>query len=163
LSYFSQTIREILLLGHRQAFAWIDDWISMTIADVRTYECEMQRKTNTKVNACVTDAEAGENPKALDGEGGGGGLKSPKSFSPLTNLFSPSSSSSSSPGQNNTSWFSWWWFRRRTTVLFDYVTTPIHNYILYYNTQIFSFPFSLYDFHFRTSFNIPTYILFRTL
>jgi len=139
--YFSQTIREILLLGHRQAFAWIDDWISMTIADVRTYECEMQRKTNTKVNACVTDAEAAGNPTALDGEGGGGGLKSPKSFSPLTNLFSPSSSSSS-PGQNNTSWFSWWWFR---TVLFDYVTTPLHNIILYYNTLIFSSPFPSCD------------------
>ncbi|XP_026807905.1 cytoplasmic phosphatidylinositol transfer protein 1 isoform X2 [Rhopalosiphum maidis] len=104
--YIQKTIREILLLGHRQAFAWIDDWISMTIADVRTYECEMQRKTNTKVNACVSDAEVGENSTVLEGEGSGGGLKSPKSFSPLTNLFSPSSSSSSS-GQNNTSWFSW--------------------------------------------------------
>lgn len=155
--YFLQTIREILLLGHRQAFAWIDDWISMTIADVRTYECEMQRKTNTKVNACASDAEAGENPTALDGEVAGGGLKSPKSFSPLTNLFSPSSSSSSSPGQNNTSWFNWWWFRHRT-VLSDYVTIlPIHNK-LYYNTQIFSPPFPSCDFHFSMSFNIRTLI-----
>jgi len=78
----------------------------MTIADVRTYECEMQRKTNTKVNACVLDAEIGEKSTELEGGGSGGVLKSPKSFSPLTNLFSPSSSSSSS-GQNNTSWFSW--------------------------------------------------------
>jgi len=78
----------------------------MTIADVRTYECEMQRKTNTKVNACVSDAEIGEKSTELEAEGSGGVLKSPKSFSPLTNLFSPSSSSSSS-GQNNTSWFSW--------------------------------------------------------
>lgn len=44
-----QAIREILLLGHRQAFAWVDDWYNMTIQDVREYEREMQAKTNIKV------------------------------------------------------------------------------------------------------------------
>lgn len=44
-----RSIREILLLGHRQAFAWIDDWYGMTLDDVRMYEEQMQRETNTKV------------------------------------------------------------------------------------------------------------------
>lgn len=68
----------------------------MTIADVRTYECEMQRRTNTKVSACGSDAADDDD-----------GPRSPaKPLSPLTNLFSSPSSS----GQNNTgtSWFNWW-------------------------------------------------------
>ncbi|XP_069688356.1 cytoplasmic phosphatidylinositol transfer protein 1 [Periplaneta americana] len=44
-----RSIREILLLGHRQAFAWIDEWHGMTLEDVRVYEKQMQRETNTKV------------------------------------------------------------------------------------------------------------------
>lgn len=99
---FLQTIREILLLGHRQAFAWIDDWISMTIADVRTYECEMQRRTNTKVNVCDLDTTtvAADNVTPPS-------PRSPKPQSPLANLFS-SPSSSQSGQKNSTSWFSWW-------------------------------------------------------
>ncbi|XP_066995843.1 cytoplasmic phosphatidylinositol transfer protein 1 [Anabrus simplex] len=42
-------IREVLLLGHRQAFAWIDEWHGMTLDDVRSYEGEMQKQTNSKV------------------------------------------------------------------------------------------------------------------
>lgn len=107
---FSQTIREILLLGHRQAFAWIDDWISMTIADVRTYECEMQRRTNTKVNACVVNDDRQQSTGVTDDDYEE--PRSPKSsLSPLASLFSPPrSSSSSSSGQtkDSTSWFSWW-------------------------------------------------------
>jgi hypothetical protein len=38
-----------LLLGHRQAFAWIDEWYGMTLEDVRLYEEQMQLETNTKV------------------------------------------------------------------------------------------------------------------
>lgn len=44
-----RSIREILLLGHRQAFAWIDDWYGMTLDDVRVYEGQMQHETNTKI------------------------------------------------------------------------------------------------------------------
>lgn len=47
--FIHSCIREVLLLGHRQAFAWIDDWIEMDIEDVRKYECAMQSKTNTLV------------------------------------------------------------------------------------------------------------------
>jgi len=42
-----------LLLGHRQAFAWIDDWHGMTLDDVRVYEGQMQRETNTKIVGSV--------------------------------------------------------------------------------------------------------------
>lgn len=38
------------MLGHRQAFAWVDDWVEMTIDDVRAYEEEMHSKTNDKVS-----------------------------------------------------------------------------------------------------------------
>lgn len=52
-SYVHKVIQDILLLGHRQAFAWIDDWIGMTIDDVRDYEKVMQEKTNDKVAADI--------------------------------------------------------------------------------------------------------------
>ncbi|CAG7711635.1 unnamed protein product [Allacma fusca] len=47
--YAHKAIRDILLLGHRQAFAWIDEWYGMTIEDVREYEVKMQEETNKKV------------------------------------------------------------------------------------------------------------------
>ncbi|KOB79041.1 Cytoplasmic phosphatidylinositol transfer protein 1, partial [Operophtera brumata] len=47
--YAQSAIREVLLLGHRQAFTWMDDWFNMTIDDVREYERDMQTKTNDKV------------------------------------------------------------------------------------------------------------------
>ena len=46
---FCQAVREILLVGHRQAFAWIDEWHGMNIEDVRNYETRMQEETNEKV------------------------------------------------------------------------------------------------------------------
>lgn len=138
--FVAQTIREILLLGHRQAFAWIDDWISMTIADVRSYECEMQRRTNTKVNAASSapdEADAGQQ------RADGAGPRSPNPLSPLTNLFSPSSSSSQSGQSNNTSWFSWWsrWTdasRPRAVSTADRITEQNNNNI---NIYFLSFHF----------------------
>ena len=47
-----QAIREILLVGHIQAFAWIDEWFGMTLQDVRDYEARMQEETNEKVRHC---------------------------------------------------------------------------------------------------------------
>ncbi|KAF5306838.1 hypothetical protein FQA39_LY00068 [Lamprigera yunnana] len=44
--FLQSCIREILLLGHRQAFAWIDDWIDMSYEDVRKYENSLQEQTN---------------------------------------------------------------------------------------------------------------------
>lgn len=44
-----RSVREVLLLGHRQAFAWIDEWIDMTKEDVREYENKIYAETNQKV------------------------------------------------------------------------------------------------------------------
>jgi hypothetical protein len=44
-------IREVLLVAHRQAFAWVDEWHGMTIEDVRTYEQTMQQETNQRLRA----------------------------------------------------------------------------------------------------------------
>uniref|UniRef100_A0A1L8DYT7 Cytoplasmic phosphatidylinositol transfer protein 1 n=1 Tax=Nyssomyia neivai TaxID=330878 RepID=A0A1L8DYT7_9DIPT len=47
--FIQKCIRDILLLGHRQAFTWIDEWINMTMEDVRKYEKTKQDETNEKV------------------------------------------------------------------------------------------------------------------
>lgn len=41
--------REAQVLAHRQAFAWIDSWIGMTLDEVREYEAEMHMETNARV------------------------------------------------------------------------------------------------------------------
>ncbi|KAL7979099.1 hypothetical protein Chor_015123, partial [Crotalus horridus] len=41
-----RVIRDILLIGHRQAFAWVDEWCGMTMDEVRLYEKETQQATN---------------------------------------------------------------------------------------------------------------------
>nr|XP_046476084.1 cytoplasmic phosphatidylinositol transfer protein 1 isoform X1 [Neodiprion pinetum] len=87
--FIHRCIRDILLLGHRQAFAWIDDWYGMTLEDVRQYESNMQTETNNKVN-----------------------IKPTEPVSPTTPT-TPSTSVPSSPNQEtakeavNRSWFSW--------------------------------------------------------
>ncbi|XP_005095365.1 cytoplasmic phosphatidylinositol transfer protein 1 [Aplysia californica] len=48
-SFTHRTVRDILLLGHRQAFAWIDEWIDMTLEDLREYESSTNEATNKKV------------------------------------------------------------------------------------------------------------------
>jgi len=48
-NYVHSTIKDILLVGHRQAFAWVDQWYDMTLDDVRLFEKDMQEKTNNKV------------------------------------------------------------------------------------------------------------------
>lgn len=48
-SFTQKTVRDILLLGHRQAFAWIDEWINMSMDDLREYESSTNEATNKKV------------------------------------------------------------------------------------------------------------------
>ncbi|XP_046576124.1 cytoplasmic phosphatidylinositol transfer protein 1-like [Haliotis rubra] len=50
-SFAHKSIRDILLLGHKQAFAWVDEWHGMTIDDIREYENLKQKETNEKVVA----------------------------------------------------------------------------------------------------------------
>lgn len=47
--FIQRCIRDILLLGHRQAFTWIDEWIEMSMDDVREYERRLQEETNRKL------------------------------------------------------------------------------------------------------------------
>ncbi|EDO47917.1 predicted protein [Nematostella vectensis] len=54
-AYVHKVVQDILLVGHRQAFAWIDLWYEMDINDVREYEKTMQEKTNNKVAVGVEE------------------------------------------------------------------------------------------------------------
>ncbi|XP_075897021.1 cytoplasmic phosphatidylinositol transfer protein 1b [Nelusetta ayraudi] len=47
--FIHKNIRDILLVGHRQAVAWLDEWHGLSLEEVREYEQEMQEKTNDKV------------------------------------------------------------------------------------------------------------------
>ncbi|XP_050322746.1 cytoplasmic phosphatidylinositol transfer protein 1 [Bactrocera neohumeralis] len=49
--FIQRSIRDVLLLGHRQAFTWIDEWYGMTLADVRAFERQKQAETNEKLKA----------------------------------------------------------------------------------------------------------------
>ena len=53
-------LHEILLLAHKQAVAWIDEWIDMSIDDVRAYERDMHEQTNAKMQAAGAGAPAAE-------------------------------------------------------------------------------------------------------
>lgn len=55
---YLQCVREVLLLGHRQAFAWIDQWIEMSFDDVRQYETNLQHQTNRIVHQQQNDVGA---------------------------------------------------------------------------------------------------------
>ncbi|XP_017094004.2 cytoplasmic phosphatidylinositol transfer protein 1 isoform X2 [Drosophila bipectinata] len=64
--FIQRGIREILLLGHRQAFAWLDEWHGMTLEDVRDYERQKQAETNEKIN----NTSGGANEAAGDAVSG---------------------------------------------------------------------------------------------
>ena len=44
-------VRDVLLLGHKQAFTWIDEWWGKSMEDIRKYEDETKEildKVNNK-------------------------------------------------------------------------------------------------------------------
>ncbi|MGH0143701.1 UNVERIFIED_CONTAM: hypothetical protein FKN15_007523 [Acipenser sinensis] len=47
--FVHKVISDILLIGHRQAFAWVDEWYNMTMDEVRKYERDTQEATNEKI------------------------------------------------------------------------------------------------------------------
>ncbi|XP_067457399.1 cytoplasmic phosphatidylinositol transfer protein 1b [Thunnus thynnus] len=49
--FIHKNIRDILLVGHRQAVAWVDEWHGLSLEEVREYERAMQEKTNSKVKS----------------------------------------------------------------------------------------------------------------
>ncbi|XP_026761738.1 cytoplasmic phosphatidylinositol transfer protein 1 [Galleria mellonella] len=94
--YVQGAIREVLLLGHRQAFAWMDEWYNMTIEDVREYEREMQAKTNIKLKTTIENA-AGKSDAEEATKSQPDTPKSPKT----------PKSSGSTPSAETRSWFTW--------------------------------------------------------
>uniref|UniRef100_A0A8D2MV86 Phosphatidylinositol transfer protein N-terminal domain-containing protein n=1 Tax=Zonotrichia albicollis TaxID=44394 RepID=A0A8D2MV86_ZONAL len=49
--FVHKVIRDILLIGHRQAFAWVDEWCDMSLEEVRAFETQMQVATNQKLGS----------------------------------------------------------------------------------------------------------------
>ncbi|XP_069785856.1 cytoplasmic phosphatidylinositol transfer protein 1 isoform X1 [Narcine bancroftii] len=47
--FVHKVIRDILMIGHRQAFAWVDEWFDMTMNEVREFERATQEATNKKI------------------------------------------------------------------------------------------------------------------
>ncbi|XP_069038558.1 cytoplasmic phosphatidylinositol transfer protein 1b [Lepisosteus oculatus] len=54
-SFVHKNIRDILLTGHRQAVAWIDEWHGMSMEEVRKFEKEMQQQTNNKLKSTLNN------------------------------------------------------------------------------------------------------------
>lgn len=57
--FIQKCVRDVLLLGHRQAFAWIDEWLDMSIEDVREYERVKQQENNEKFKKTAGEADEG--------------------------------------------------------------------------------------------------------
>lgn len=63
-SFTHSCIQEILLMGHRQAFTWIDEWFGMSMEELREYEKKMNDETNKKVQAELADEAVGTSADA---------------------------------------------------------------------------------------------------
>ncbi|KAK7082406.1 hypothetical protein SK128_022334 [Halocaridina rubra] len=113
-----RAIRNVLLLGHKQAFAWIDEWYDMTFDDVRNYEMGMQQETNERIHAAQEDSdepgeeekkEPKENEEEEENDEVDGASKKKNGSSPS----SPAASNASSGGTPQkgggylSSWFKW--------------------------------------------------------
>ncbi|XP_068998713.1 cytoplasmic phosphatidylinositol transfer protein 1b isoform X2 [Embiotoca jacksoni] len=53
--FIHRNIQDILVVGHRQAVAWLDEWHGLSLEEVREYERAMQEKTNSKVKSSQND------------------------------------------------------------------------------------------------------------
>ncbi|XP_056144446.1 cytoplasmic phosphatidylinositol transfer protein 1-like [Lampris incognitus] len=60
--FVHKVIRDVLLLGHRQAFAWVDEWIDMSMEEVREYERATQEATNLKIGTFPPSISITETP-----------------------------------------------------------------------------------------------------
>eukprot|EP00066_Takifugu_rubripes_P002608 XP_003964643.1 PREDICTED: cytoplasmic phosphatidylinositol transfer protein 1-like [Takifugu rubripes] len=68
--FVHKVIRDVLLLGHRQAFAWVDEWIDMTMEEVREYERATQEATNLKIGTFPPSISISETPLPSCARGG---------------------------------------------------------------------------------------------
>lgn len=87
--YVQRVIREVLLVGHRQAVAWLDQWFDMTEEDVRKYEEEMHNATNEKVRTKPSPSPTTE------------GVPGASSTPPVSPKELPS------PNSSKKGWFNW--------------------------------------------------------
>uniref|UniRef100_A0A3Q3GID8 Phosphatidylinositol transfer protein cytoplasmic 1 n=1 Tax=Kryptolebias marmoratus TaxID=37003 RepID=A0A3Q3GID8_KRYMA len=60
--FVHKVVRDVLLLGHRQAFAWVDEWIDMTMDEVREFERTIQEATNQKIGVIPPSISISETP-----------------------------------------------------------------------------------------------------
>ncbi|MGH0172090.1 UNVERIFIED_CONTAM: hypothetical protein FKN15_062366 [Acipenser sinensis] len=60
--FVHKVVRDVLLLGHRQAFAWVDEWIDMTMDEVREFERATQEATNKKIGIFPPTISISETP-----------------------------------------------------------------------------------------------------
>uniref|UniRef100_A0A8C5H8T4 Cytoplasmic phosphatidylinositol transfer protein 1 n=1 Tax=Gouania willdenowi TaxID=441366 RepID=A0A8C5H8T4_GOUWI len=60
--FVHKVVRDVLLLGHRQAFAWVDEWIDMTMDEVREFEKTIQEATNQKIGMFPPSFSISETP-----------------------------------------------------------------------------------------------------
>ncbi|XP_051571650.1 cytoplasmic phosphatidylinositol transfer protein 1-like [Myxocyprinus asiaticus] len=60
--FVQKVVRDVLLLGHRQAFTWVDEWIDMTMEEVREYERATQEATNKKLGTFPPAIAINETP-----------------------------------------------------------------------------------------------------
>lgn len=93
-----------MLLGHRQAFAWIDDWYGMTLDDVRVYEGQMQHETNTKIVGNVEPDTAAA--KDVDEQHSADGTVKAGSTSSTPAAHTPTTPNTPCTPKSK-SWFSW--------------------------------------------------------
>ncbi|XP_035387077.1 cytoplasmic phosphatidylinositol transfer protein 1b [Electrophorus electricus] len=56
--FIHKNIRDILLVGHRQAVAWVDEWHGMSLEGVREFEKRLQQETNSKLKSEHFDSAA---------------------------------------------------------------------------------------------------------
>jgi hypothetical protein len=87
---FSKAIRDILLLAHRQAFCWTDEWYEMNYESIVEFEKETYAKTNEKVLKSSSQLENG-NSKNTDQTDGGSSVAPPSTLSRLSGYFSSNS------------------------------------------------------------------------
>ncbi|XP_060906322.1 cytoplasmic phosphatidylinositol transfer protein 1b [Labrus mixtus] len=63
--FIHRNIQDILLVGHRQAVAWIDEWHGLSLEEVREFEKAMQEKTNCKVKSSQNNAGPAAAPRPV--------------------------------------------------------------------------------------------------
>lgn len=61
-NFVQRVVRDVLIVGHIQAFAWIDEWHGMTLDTLREYEARMQAEANKKLGKVPQDVPATDAP-----------------------------------------------------------------------------------------------------